>query len=112
MKEIANLDDPSQVVTQEITLGAGGHTGWHTHPGPVIVQVKSGTVSCYDGDDPTCTRHDYSAVEAFMDPGQGHVHIARNESVTESMTLVAVYFDVPTGASPRIDSPAPGNCPF
>jgi quercetin dioxygenase-like cupin family protein len=111
-KEVANLRDPSQVVTQEITIAAGGHTGWHSHPGPVIVQVRSGTLTYYAGDDPTCTGRDYSTGDAFMDPGRGHVHIARNES-TDPLTLVAVYFDVPAGGSPRIDvSPAPGNCPF
>lgn len=111
-KEIANLGDPSEVVTQEITFAAGGHTGWHSHPGPVIVQVRSGTLTYYAGDDPTCTGHDYSTGEAFMDPGRGHVHIARNEQA-DPLTIVAIYFDVPTGASPRIDvTPAPGNCPF
>jgi quercetin dioxygenase-like cupin family protein len=112
-KEVANLRDPSQVVTQEITFDPNGHTGWHSHPGPVIVQVRSGTLTYYAGDDRTCTGHEYSAGDAFMDPGRGHVHIARNESATEPLTIVAVYFDVPAGASPRIDvSPAPGNCPF
>lgn len=111
MKETANLLDPSQVVTQEITIAAGGHTGWHSHPGPVIVQVKSGTLTYYAGDDPTCTGHAYSTGQAFMDPGRGHVHIARNETASPT-TIVAVYFDVPvptgTNLTPwRIDAPAP-----
>ena len=34
-------------------LAPGGHTGWHTHPGPSLITVKSGTITAYEGDDPT-----------------------------------------------------------
>jgi quercetin dioxygenase-like cupin family protein len=107
-----NMHDPSEIITQEITIAPGGHTGWHSHPGPVIVQVRSGTLTYYAGDDPTCTGRPYAAGTAFVDPGRGHVHIARNESTTTPLNFVAIYFDVPPGASPRIDAPAPGNCSF
>jgi len=40
-------------VVQQITFAPGGQSGWHTHPGPVIVLVKSGTFTLYDGDDPS-----------------------------------------------------------
>ena len=36
-------------------------SGWHTHPGPSLVIVTQGTVTEYEGDDPTCTPHVYSA---------------------------------------------------
>ena len=36
-------------------IAPGGHTGWHTHPGPSLITVKSGTITAYEGDDPTCT---------------------------------------------------------
>src|SRR5262249_33183021 len=29
----------------------GGHTGWHSHPGPVFVMVIAGTLTKYDADD-------------------------------------------------------------
>jgi hypothetical protein len=29
-------------------------TGWHTHPGPSLVIVTQGSVTNYDGDDPSC----------------------------------------------------------
>jgi hypothetical protein len=38
-------------------------------------------------------------------------HIARNEGATP-VTVVQTYLNVPPGGSPRIDAPAPGNCPF
>jgi len=88
-------------------------TGWHTHPGPSIIIVTQGTVSVYEGDDPTCTPHVFSAngANSFVDIGGGDVHIVRNESGAVAKT-VAVQF-VPKGADRRVDvTPAPGNCPF
>jgi len=88
-------------------------TGWHTHPGPSFVIVTQGSVTAYDGDDPACTPHVYTAgtpSNAFIDPGGGHVHIIRDESGAVAKT-VAVQF-VPTGATRRQDAPDPGNCPF
>ncbi len=117
-QEVIHVAEAQQTVMQEIVIGPGGHTGWHSHPGPVVVLIKSGTMSFYDGDDPTCTERTYSAGEAFIDSGQGHVHIARNEG-TDNLEIWATYFDVPPPpALPapqnnfRINAPAPGNCSF
>ena len=33
----------------------GGHTGWHSHPGPVFVTIQAGTMTFYDADDLTCS---------------------------------------------------------
>jgi quercetin dioxygenase-like cupin family protein len=118
-QEVIHVPEAQQTVMQQIVIGPGGHTGWHSHPGPVVVLVKSGTMSFYDGDDPSCTERNYSAGQAFVDSGQGHVHIARNESTTDNLELWATYFDVPpppplpaSQNNFRIDAPAPGNCPF
>ena len=65
-------------------------TGWHTHPGPSFVIVTKGTVTAYDGDDPTCSPHVYTANTAnnsFVDPGDGHVHIIRDESGAVAQTV-------------------------
>src|SRR6185503_261032 len=32
-----------RVFDQELSIGPLGHTGWHRHPGPVLVTVVSGT---------------------------------------------------------------------
>ncbi len=108
---VVNVKDAADTVVQQIQLDAGGQTGWHSHPGPVVVVVKSGALTLYEGDDPTCAGHTYTAGQTFVDPGQGNVHIGRNESdvVTE---LFVTYFDVPAGGSPRLDASDPGNCPF
>jgi quercetin dioxygenase-like cupin family protein len=77
-QEVINVNNARETVMQQIVIAPGGNTGWHSHPGPVVVLIKSGQMSFYDGDDPTCTARTYSAGQAFIDSGQGHVHIARN----------------------------------
>ncbi len=114
-QEVIHVPDAQQTVVQQITIGPGGHTGWHSHPGPVVVVVTAGTLTFYSSEDPACTPRTYVAGPAFIDHGQGHVHIARNESTTENLELWATYFDVPPpppANSFRIDAPPPGNCPF
>jgi hypothetical protein len=53
-------------------------TGWHTHPGPVFINVISGTVTFYELDDPTCTPRVVTAGQGYVDTGHGH--IGRNET--------------------------------
>ncbi len=113
-QQVTLVNNARETVMQQIVIAPGGHTGWHSHPGPVVVLIKSGQMSFYDSDDPTCTERLYSAGDAFVDSGQGHVHIARNESATDNLELWATYFDVPPAlpGNPgfRIDAPNPGNC--
>lgn len=103
--EVSTARGAGEVVVQEITLGPNGTTGWHSHPGPVVVVVKSGALVFVDEDKGACTQTTYAAGTAFVDPGQGHVHMAYNPSSTANLVLVATYFDVPLGGSPRIDVP-------
>jgi len=85
-------------------LVPGGHTGWHSHPGPSIISVVSGTATEYHSDDPL-TPIVHAAGTAFMDEGGDHAHIVVNEG---SVDLVLVAFQVlPSGATRRIDMPAP-----
>lgn len=101
---------PSDVYIVRNKVPPGGHSGWHTHPGPSVVSVKSGTATVYSGDDPYCTPVAYPAGTGFIDSGDGHVHMVRNEG---SVELEVVAFQViPAGADRRIDAPNPGYCPF
>ncbi|CAN5170473.1 hypothetical protein BH18ACI2_BH18ACI2_21240 [soil metagenome] len=111
-QEVIHVRDAQQTVVQQIVIAPGGSTGWHSHPGPVVVLIKTGQMSFYSDEDPSCTPRIYSAGEAFIDSGQGHVHIARNEG-SENLELWATYFDVPPGGPFRLDAPNPGiqNCP-
>ncbi len=111
--EVINVNNAQETVMQQIVIAPGGQTGWHSHPGPVVVLIKSGQMSFYDSENRLgCTPRIYSAGEAFVDSGQGHVHTARNESQSENLELWATYFDVPPGGAFRIDAPNPGICSF
>jgi quercetin dioxygenase-like cupin family protein len=100
----------SDVYVVSNTVTVGGYSGWHTHPGPSLVIVKSGTATIYDGDDPTCTPRVVQAGESVVDIGGGHVHMVRNEGSVQ-LELVAFQI-VPQGATRRIDAPDPGYCSF
>jgi quercetin dioxygenase-like cupin family protein len=113
-QEVIHVDNSRDTLVQQIVIGPGGNFGWHSHPGPVVVVVKSGELTFYEGDDPSCTPRTYVAGQVFVDRGQGHVHFARNLSASKNLELWATYFDVPTGivGAQRIDAPNPGYCPF
>jgi quercetin dioxygenase-like cupin family protein len=91
----------------ENTIQPGGTFGWHSHPGPSLVIVKSGTATVYFGDDATCTPHVVEAGSGFVDKGSD-VHVVRNEGSVDLVTVVVSL--VPTGFARRIDEPAPGGC--
>jgi quercetin dioxygenase-like cupin family protein len=102
----------ADTVMQQIQFGPDAITGWHSHPGPAIILIKSGQLTFYSEDDRKCKGRTLSAGQAFIEP-PGLVHFARNPSMTETTEVAVTYFDVPGNlASPRIDEPAPGNCPF
>lgn len=106
---------PSDVYVVDNKLAAatattpGGTTGWHSHPGPSLIQVVAGTVTNYDGDDPTCTPHVYTAGMGFVDAGGKDVHMLVNEGSLPAETIAVQL--LPQDAVRRIDAPDPGNCP-
>jgi quercetin dioxygenase-like cupin family protein len=100
---------PSDVHVLENRIAPGGSFGWHSHPGPSVVVVKTGALTLYRGDDPDCTPQLIEAGSGFVDEG-GDIHLVRNEGSIE--TVVYVTSIVPRGAARRIDKPSPGNCPF
>jgi len=111
--ELISTKGLSDLYVQQNTWQPGATTGWHTHPGPSFVIVTQGSVTVYDGDDPSCTPHVYTAKtpsNAFVDPGDGHVHVIRNET-DEVAEAIAVQL-IPTKAARRQDAPDPGTCPF
>ncbi|HEY0528935.1 MAG TPA: hypothetical protein VGD02_08900 [Gemmatimonadaceae bacterium] len=118
--------DNTDIAVGSVVAAPGGSSGWHSHPGPVLVIVKTGAITFYragghsgqgfddaadNGNGPSCTRTVYPAGSAFVEvPAPGHVMLARNEGTVDA-TVSAVYF-APPGAALRIDQPAPGgNCP-
>lgn len=111
--ELIQTQGSSDLYVQQNTWQPGGTTGWHTHPGPSFVIVTKGSITVYDGDDPTCTPHVYTAGTAnnsFIDAGGGHVHLVRNETTSVAMAIAVQL--IPAGAVRRQDAPNPGTCSF
>jgi hypothetical protein len=100
----------SDVYVQSNVWQPGGTTGWHSHPGHSLIIVTAGTVTDYEGDDPSCTPHVYTVGQGFVDGGGDHVHMIRNEGNVEARTYAVQL--IPAGAVRRIDKPRPDNCPF
>src|SRR5215212_4885288 len=86
------------------TIAPGGTFGWHSHPGPSLVIVKSGTATFYMADDPTCAPQVVPAGAGFVDDG-GDIHVVRNEGTVDLVTVVVSL--VPAGFTRRITEPAP-----
>jgi quercetin dioxygenase-like cupin family protein len=92
-------------------LAPGATTGWHSHPGPSLIQVVAGSVTNYEGDDPQCRPHVYPAGTGFIDAGGKDIHTLRNEGSVPAETIAVQL--LPQDAARRIDVPvAPGNCSF
>ena len=92
----------------ENTIAPGGTFGWHSHPGPSLVLVKSGTATFYMAGDRACRPHVVPAGAGFVDNGED-VHVVRNEGAVNLVTVVVSL--VPAGSTRRIDEPAPASCP-
>jgi quercetin dioxygenase-like cupin family protein len=90
--EVVNATDPSRTVVARFTVQPGAQFPWHTHRGPVIVNVTEGELVYVAADD--CVERAYPAGTAFVDAGHGHVHTAFN--ATDDVTvLVATFFEAP-----------------
>ena len=111
-QEVFHVPNAQETVVQQVVIAPGGQTGWHSHPGPVVVLIKSGTLTFYSGESSGCLVRTYSAGQAFIDSGQGHVHRAANLSATDNVELCATNLDDPPGGAFRNDDSDPGSCPI
>jgi len=107
-----NVKGATDVHILENIIAAGGTFGWHSHPGPSLVIVKSGTLSVYHA--PECERMDYGPGSpngsTFVDAGHDFHMVRNNGTVTAEVYVVSI---VPAGFDRRIDepNPNPGGCP-
>jgi len=83
----------------------GGTSGWHSHPGPSLVFVVSGTITNYMAHGRHCMQEEYSAGQGFVDEGGDSVHKIVNNG-TDPARTIAVQF-LPAGATRRIDIDEP-----
>jgi quercetin dioxygenase-like cupin family protein len=95
---------------QQLTINPGGHTGWHTHPGPTFVAVAQGEGTLYHGI-AGCPAHKYGPNSGFFQPSS-EVHNFRNEG--SSPLSIFAFYALPNGTpnpAIRTDQPQPASCP-
>lgn len=103
---VVNVDDPSRTVVVRYTVQPGARFPWHSHLGPVVVNLISGALTYIPAD--TCNERTYSAGQAFFDPGHGHVHSAFNPG-TEPTVFIATFFAAPADG-PLLIPAEPADC--
>jgi quercetin dioxygenase-like cupin family protein len=99
---------PRDLLTASITVDPAGSFGWHTHPGPVVVAVASGTLTLYEVHHHRCTKQRIGPGRAFVENG-GHLHLARNEG-SDPVQIYATFL-APTNTKEFLTpAPDPGVC--
>ena len=100
----------ADVAVATVTLDPGGSSGWHHHPGIVVVVVRSGTVTFYDEN---CRADVHQAGETFIESSDSP-GLAKNTGT--GTAVVEATFIVPASPAPapptplRIDDPQPTRC--
>jgi quercetin dioxygenase-like cupin family protein len=97
--------DDTAVRVQKLTFSAGGFTGWHHHPGIVIVTVKEGTIQMMHSD---CSTHEYgpsSAHGSVFVEGEQRVH----EATSAGGAVVYATYVAPDASPPvfRVENSPP-----
>ena len=100
---------PTDVYVNHVTVAPGGNSGWHSHPGPSVVVIKTGTATVYDSDGSSCPATVYQAGSGFIDPGSGHVHLVAN--LGSAPLEIYAFQIIPHGDMRVISEPQPANCP-
>ena len=104
---VVNSKDASRTLVARFTVQPGAQFPWHTHPGPVIVNVVQGELVYVPADD--CSHRAYPAGTAFVDPGHGHVHSAINRT-SQPTVFVATFYEAPAEGPLLIPAPTPAGC--
>ena len=93
---------PTDVLQALLVFQPGAETGWHFHPGPVVVVVKSGALTEFHSNG--CqTVHPAGSV--FFET-KGEIHNAINQ--TSGVAEVYATFLSPAGTQPLIPASNPG----
>ena len=100
---------PMDVVVRRHAYAPGGSTGWHSHPGPVLITVTKGELTFYEYDKGECKKVVLTAGQAYqpgyVDSGRGH--FVRNESGQDAEDVSVIM--APTNQQPfrgELDPPA------
>jgi quercetin dioxygenase-like cupin family protein len=94
--------DPTDAVVQRVTFLPHHFSGWHHHPGVIIVLVTSGHVTTHDEN---CLTTTYGPGQVFIESGTAPFMVS-NESDTETAVDVATQV-APAGSPFRVEDDPP-----
>jgi quercetin dioxygenase-like cupin family protein len=99
---VVATDGASNIVQQDVKFSPGGTTGWHKHPGIVILTLAadSGPVDWYDS---RCGKTVYSAGDSWTEGTR--LHDVVNHGTIDAHFFVT--YIVAKGVNKRTDEPAP-----
>jgi quercetin dioxygenase-like cupin family protein len=95
-------EGPANFIVQDVIFAPGGTTGWHKHPGVLLLSLTadSGSVDWYDAD---CVKHVYNAGDSWTEGTK--LHDVVNSSSSNAHFIVT--YIVAKGVNKRTDEPAP-----
>jgi len=91
---------PAVFVFQDFTMYPDANTGWHYHPGIVLITVAQGSVDWYDA---RCTKRTHTAGDFFTEGNQ--LHFVRNSSSSPARLIIT--FVIEKGVTNKIFAPPP-----
>lgn len=100
---ILHMKGATDVLQTDLIFQPGATTGWHIHPGPVVVVIKTGALT--EIQSTGCMVVHPAGSAFFENPNEVHNVVNQTGVVTE----VLATFLSPTGTQPLIPVPDPGN---
>jgi quercetin dioxygenase-like cupin family protein len=92
---------PATFLFQVFTSHPKSSTGWHYHPGILLVSVADGSVDWYDD---SCVKHVRKAGDFFMER-EHELHVVLNSSTVPSRLIIT--FIIAKGLTYKISAPPP-----
>jgi len=100
-----STDGATDLYVQQVDIAPGGRSGWHEHPGLVMVAVATGAVVVTVG----CkARQQFSAGQTFVEPPLTPILVENASSTSPAQNFASLV--VPAGRAPRIELPGPPDC--
>jgi quercetin dioxygenase-like cupin family protein len=100
-----STEGATDVYVQQVDIAPGGISGWHEHPGLVMVAVVAGAVVVTTG----CQGGQlYSAGQSFVEPPLTPILVVNASSTSPAQNFATLV--VPAGRAPRIELPGAPDC--
>lgn len=97
--------EPTDTQVVRLEWSANGSSGWHHHPGMVIVQVASGSIDVTRVENGRCETKTYAAGSTFVEGESAHVGVSSTGAVAYATAIIRngqpgrINDDVPSCAS-------------